>query len=47
MSAGNSATIGLDVAKTRPVEDGRDAPKPKDRKRIVVVGLGMVGIAFM
>ncbi|KAI9715602.1 MAG: hypothetical protein M1812_005906 [Candelaria pacifica] len=47
MSAGNSATIGLDIAKTQPVEDGRGPPKPKERKRIVVVGLGMVGIAFI
>ncbi|KAI9788176.1 MAG: hypothetical protein M1835_002429 [Candelina submexicana] len=47
MSAGNSATIGLDTARTQPVEDGRDEPKPEERKRIVVVGLGMVGIAFI
>ena len=31
-----------------PEEDGAQYPKPKDqRKKVVVVGLGMVGIAFM
>lgn len=31
-----------------PEEDGKQYPKPAgQRKKIVVVGLGMVGIAFM
>ena len=44
---------GMQVGKTPvnghdPEEDGPQYPRaPKQRKRIVVVGLGMVGIAFM
>jgi len=31
-----------------PEEDGEEYPKPpSQRKKVVVVGLGMVGIAFM
>ena len=43
MQAGKSPVNGHD-----PEEDGAQYPRPpQKRKRIVVVGLGMVGIAFM
>ena len=43
MQAGKTPVNGHD-----PEEDRPEYPKPPEkRKRIVVVGLGMVGIAFM
>ena len=43
MQAGKVPVNGHD-----PEEDGPQYPRPPEkRKRIVVVGLGMVGIAFM
>lgn len=43
MQAGRIPVNGPD-----PEENGAQYPRPKDqRKRVVVVGLGMVGIAFM
>ena len=43
MQAGRVPVNGHD-----PEENGAQYPRPKDqRKKVVVVGLGMVGIAFM
>ena len=43
MQAGKTPVNGHD-----PEEDGAQYPRPPaERKKIVVVGLGMVGIAFM
>ena len=43
MQAGRMPVNGHD-----PEEDGAQYPKPSSqRKKVVVVGLGMVGIAFM
>ncbi len=43
MQAGRIPVTGHD-----PEEDGAQYPRPSQkRKRIVVVGLGMVGVAFM
>lgn len=33
--------------KVEQLEQQNEIPKPAERKRIVVIGLGMVGIAFM
>lgn len=43
MQAGRTPVNGHD-----PEEDGEQYPRPPEkRKKVVVVGLGMVGIAFM
>ena len=43
MQAGRVPVNGHDLE-----ENGAQCPRPKDqRKKVVVVGLGMVGIAFM
>jgi len=43
MQAGRVPVNGHD-----PEEDGAQYPRPKDKRtKVVVVGLGMVGIAFM
>jgi len=43
----NDAEANVLPEKIEEMEQKGEIPIPKDRKRIVVVGLGMVGIAFM
>lgn len=43
----NDAEANLLPDKVKELEAKGDLPKNKDAKRVVVVGLGMVGIAFM
>lgn len=46
-SAWNDAEANVLPEKVEKLEENGEIPKDTKRKRIVVVGLGMVGIAFM
>lgn len=46
-STWNDAEANVLPEKVQELDDKGELPKPANRKRIVVVGLGMVGISFM
>ena len=46
-STWNDAEANVLPEKVEKMEQNGELPKNTDRKRIVVVGLGMVGISFM
>ena len=43
----NDAEANLLPEKVEKLEQNEELPKDTKRKRVVVVGLGMVGVAFM
>lgn len=43
----NDAEANVLPDKVEKMEENGEIPIPKNRTRVVVVGLGMVGIAFM
>jgi len=50
MAAWGASAPGMNASRQPDSEGGKDEMKPaneSERKKIVVVGLGMVGIAFM